>query len=319
MAEYSLSELSAFTSLLGNTTEHLAAAMNEALMHPVTLEPPSVSLEEVEDVVAGATTVLQTAFSFPTISPDEAVLAFSGGEAHLLASIAEGGDGSNAQLPITDEQLNVLADTLGAIVQGLATGLSAVLGTEIEGGPCTTTMAPLNLPPAFAAAEHVVVAQMPFHVEDILDSRLVFYFTTDFARAAAPGEAQAVEARPTISEGTSGLGDFDEGHASGPQPNLFDALGPPTDALPRGIDLILDIPLDVTVELGRVRMLIKDVLALSTGSIVELQRVAGEPVDLLVNGRLVAKGEVVVIDDNFGIRITEIIGQADRVAALGKR
>jgi flagellar motor switch protein FliN/FliY len=318
MAEYSLSELSAFTSLLGNTTEHLAAAMTEALMHPVTLEPPSVSLEEVEDVVAGATTVLQTAFSFPPISPDEAVLAFSGGEAHLLASIAEGGDGSNAQLPITDEQLNVLADTLGAIVQGLATGLGAVLGTEIEGGPCTTTMAPLNLPPAFAAAEHVVVAQVPFHVEDILDSRLVFYFTTDFARAAAPVEAQA-EARPTIAENPSGFGVLDEGHASGAQPNLFDALGPPTDALPRGIDLILDIPLDVTVELGRVRMLIKDVLALSTGSIVELQRVAGEPVDLLVNGRLVAKGEVVVIDDNFGIRITEIIGQADRVAALGKR
>ena len=88
--------------------------------------------------------------------------------------------------------------------------------------------------------------------------------------------------------------------------------------MPRGMELIMDIPLDVTVELGRVRMLIKDVLELSSGSIVELDRVAGEPVDLLVNGRLVAKGEVVVIEDNFGIRLTEIVSPADRVSGLGR-
>ena len=88
--------------------------------------------------------------------------------------------------------------------------------------------------------------------------------------------------------------------------------------MPRGMELIMDIPLEVTVELGRVRMLIRDVLELASGSIVELDRVAGEPVDLLVNGRLVAKGEVVVIEDNFGIRLTEIVSPADRVAGLGR-
>ena len=65
-------------------------------------------------------------------------------------------------------------------------------------------------------------------------------------------------------------------------------------------------------------MLIRDVLELSTGSVIELDRVAGEPVDLLVNGRLVAKGEVVVIEDNFGLRITEIVSPAERVAGIGK-
>ena len=69
------------------------------------------------------------------------------------------------------------------------------------------------------------------------------------------------------------------------------------------------------MELGRVRMLIRDVLELSTGSVIELDRIAGEPVDLLVNGRLVAKGEVVVIEDNFGIRITEIIQPGERLGA----
>jgi flagellar motor switch protein FliN len=84
-----------------------------------------------------------------------------------------------------------------------------------------------------------------------------------------------------------------------------------------GIDLILDVPLEISVELGRVSMLIKDILALAPGSIVELGRTAGEPVDLLVNGRLVAKGEVVVIEDNFGIRVTEIVSPADRIAQAG--
>ena len=66
-------------------------------------------------------------------------------------------------------------------------------------------------------------------------------------------------------------------------------------------------------------MLIRDVLELASGSIVELDRMAGEPVDLLVNGRLIAKGEVVVIEDNFGLRLTEIVSPADRVAGLSKK
>lgn len=78
---------------------------------------------------------------------------------------------------------------------------------------------------------------------------------------------------------------------------------------------VRDIPLDVTVELGRTRLLIKDILDLSTGAIIELDKIAGEPVDLFANGLLVARGEVIVIDDNFGVRITEIITAEDRVKA----
>jgi flagellar motor switch protein FliN/FliY len=75
---------------------------------------------------------------------------------------------------------------------------------------------------------------------------------------------------------------------------------------------VQDIPLEITVELGRTKLLITDILELGSGSIIELEKVAGEPVDLLANGLLVARGEVVVIEDNFGVRITEIITNADR-------
>lgn len=82
------------------------------------------------------------------------------------------------------------------------------------------------------------------------------------------------------------------------------------------LNLLLDVPLQVTVELGRTKRQIKDILELSQGSIVELDRLAGEPVDILVNNKLIAKGEVVVIDENFGVRVTDIISQIERVQKL---
>jgi len=82
------------------------------------------------------------------------------------------------------------------------------------------------------------------------------------------------------------------------------------------MELLLDIPLQFTVELGRARRMIKDVLALGPGSVVELDRLAGEPVDVLVNGKLLGKGEVVVINENFGVRITDILSPTDRIEQL---
>lgn len=98
----------------------------------------------------------------------------------------------------------------------------------------------------------------------------------------------------------------------------FSAIGgTPAPAARHNIDLIVDIPLQLTVELGRTNRRIKDILALSPGAVIELDKLAGEAVDVLVNGRLVAKGEVVVIDENFGVRITDIVSPAERVSGLG--
>ncbi len=90
----------------------------------------------------------------------------------------------------------------------------------------------------------------------------------------------------------------------------------PNDRSNRRLDLLLDVPLDVTVELGRSRMSIQDLLALGPGSVIELDKVAGEPLDILVNNRLVARGEAVVINDKFGVRITDIVSPAERIARL---
>ena len=84
----------------------------------------------------------------------------------------------------------------------------------------------------------------------------------------------------------------------------------------RRIELLLDVPLELSVELGRTRMSIQELLSLGPGSVIELDKVAGEPLDILVNNRLVARGEAVVVNDKFGIRITDIVSPAERIARL---
>lgn len=84
----------------------------------------------------------------------------------------------------------------------------------------------------------------------------------------------------------------------------------------RNLDLILDIPLKVTVELGRTRMLVSELLNLGQGSVIELAKLAGEPMEVLVNDKLVARGEAVVVNEKFGVRLTDIISPAERVEQL---
>ena len=114
----------------------------------------------------------------------------------------------------------------------------------------------------------------------------------------------------------------DASHSGGPgnvgvQPVQFSPLSPARDTgITGNIGLLMDVSMQLTVELGRTKMLIKDILGMGEGTIVELDKLVGEPVDLLVNGKLIAKGEVVVIDENFGVRVTDIISPMERISSL---
>ena len=85
----------------------------------------------------------------------------------------------------------------------------------------------------------------------------------------------------------------------------------------RGIDLLLDIPLEVSVEVGRSRILVRDLLQLQEGSMIELDKLAGEPLDLYVNSRLIARGEAVVVNEKFGLRLTDVVSPSERIENLG--
>lgn len=103
-------------------------------------------------------------------------------------------------------------------------------------------------------------------------------------------------------------------------PAVFNALGGGTEkaGIPGDFDMILDIPVHLSVELGRTRISIRNLLQLAHGSVVELDGMAGEPLDVLVNGTLIAQGEVVVVNDKFGIRLTDIITPAERMRKLNR-
>ena len=96
-----------------------------------------------------------------------------------------------------------------------------------------------------------------------------------------------------------------------------DTLPPETRPSASGrLDLLLDVPLELTVELGHTKLTIENVLALQSGSVIELDKIAGDPLDILLNGRLVARGEAVVVGEKFGIRVTSIVSPSERLARL---
>lgn len=85
----------------------------------------------------------------------------------------------------------------------------------------------------------------------------------------------------------------------------------------RGIDLLLDIPLQVSVEVGRSKILVRELLQMQEGTLIELDKLAGEPLDLYVNNRLIARGEAVVVNDKFGLRLTDVVSPSERIENLG--
>jgi flagellar motor switch protein FliN len=112
-----------------------------------------------------------------------------------------------------------------------------------------------------------------------------------------------------------------EASAPAAQPaDIFPSFGGPGGAsgIMNELDMILDIPVQITVELGRTKITIKNLLQLAHGSVVELDAMAGEPMDVLVNGTLIAQGEVVVVNDKFGIRLTDIITPSERMRKLNR-
>ncbi len=127
----------------------------------------------------------------------------------------------------------------------------------------------------------------------------------DWGAAMAEQETQT-QARPASASAAVEATAFQEFSSS------------PRAATPNDIDFILDIPVQLTVELGRTKIAIKNLLQLAQGSVVELDGLAGEPMDVLVNGCLIAQGEVVVVNDKFGIRLTDIITPSERIRKLNR-
>ncbi len=134
--------------------------------------------------------------------------------------------------------------------------------------------------------------------------------TSEQQEQVAEGEREAASGEQAAAEGG--------GATAAPPAALFEEFSAAAEkaATPQGFDMILDIPVNLTVQLGRTKISIRNLLQLAHGSVVELEGMAGEPLDVLVNGTLIAQGEVVVVNEKFGIRLTDVITPQERMRKL---
>ncbi|MDR1579308.1 MAG: flagellar motor switch protein FliN [Synergistaceae bacterium] len=260
-----------------------------------------------------------------------------------LADMMMGGDAKELPGEANDLYLSAAQEGLSQLIGSALTSLSGLLaGTRLSADSSTSALLDSQgwTPfPDLPADAMIWVGRINLNVSGVdpfvLDISMPLDNAAAFAakirEAAAPKEepAPAPKSAPKQTQAT-------------PQPSAQAPLpqspppprpqSPPVDVKPvefaqlggadfagsqGNLDLIVDIPVRITVELGRTRKTIGEVLALGPGSVVELNKMAGEPVDVLVNGKLIARGEVVVIDESFGIRVTEVVSKAERIRSMG--
>jgi flagellar motor switch protein FliN/FliY len=256
----------------------------------------------------------------------------------IISDLILGGDGTNIEGDITDMHLSAIGEVMNQMMGSACTSLSTMLYKNILISPPNTFVMDFSseFPYAiFDSDEQIVNITFRMVVEGLIDSYMMQLLPIDFAKELLDKLLNSNEAQQDVidrpsQQQVSRPAPEPEEEPAGP-PSASSRKPEPVDVRPvsfqpleirsegdekSNIDILLDVPLQVSVELGRTRKAIKEILGLTSGSVIELDRMAGEPVDILVNGKVIAKGEVVVIDDSFGVRITDIISQAKRISNL---
>lgn len=218
--------------------------------------------------------------------------------AALMAGLMMGGDGT---APFKDEDLDAVNELGNQLMGSVCTALGARHGGSVSASQAQT--GPLNPSNPPFPVEGGALVEAELAIDGAEPAPLLLFLSQPLVQALSGGGAgpshagNGLMSSPDSFDGTLSRG------MSGPD-------GPPN------IQMLLDINLNVTIELGRTRLSIRKILELGPGSIIELDRLAGEPVDLLVNDKVVAKGEVVVVDEYFGIRIISLVSPEERIKQL---
>ncbi|MFK9115850.1 flagellar motor switch phosphatase FliY [Peribacillus frigoritolerans] len=196
-----------------------------------------------------------------------------------------------------------------SIMQLLPLEFAKGLVSELLNGTGESQPADMNMQKALSDPEMNIPTQEPAPFQDNRTDRSV-----NETYGQGGHQTQPMNQIPNVPQ-HFGVSSVPTGQPVNVQPASFTSFQPYQLQEPetKNLSMLMDIPLQVTVELGRTKRSVKDILELSSGSIIELDKLAGEPVDILVNSRLIAKGEVVVIDENFGVRVTDIMSQSERL------
>ncbi|MCY7881872.1 flagellar motor switch phosphatase FliY [Bacillus spizizenii] len=269
-------------------------------------------------------------------------------DAAIIADLMIGGDGKGADPSLGEIHLSAVQEAMNQMMGSAATSMSTVFSKKIDISPPRVELLDVTEKKGtdrIPDDEMLVKVSFNLKVGELIDSSIMQLYPLTFAKDLISSlmntgnaeeettpqpdvtyeqpkepvtpepriEPQQQQQQPPKRQGTP--------KKAAPvqvSPVEFSAFDPneASQAPIHNLDMLLDIPLSITVELGRTKRSVKEILELSAGSIIELDKLAGELVDILVNQRIVAKGEVVVIEENFGVRVTDILSQAERINNL---
>jgi flagellar motor switch protein FliN len=344
-------EKSRFVSLLEGVIDSQASNLSILTRKNVNLERPTLNLVMGEDIIDQLPDeIVDVKIDFTDALPGEHSYLLDSGTAQAVAGLMMGQTG----VELDDAALSAVAEALSQISGPVATEIGNQSGKTVQNAPPdfqSVTKDKVRLP----QGEVVVKLEYPLMIEGENPAKLIELYSLSLTKeiiasagaveagAAAGAGAPAAAAALGAAAGPSG---GEAAQASGAQAGIAQTFGQAFGA-PQGlgmgsgqtppnvqpvqfanlqsagaageqgnIGLLMDVYMELTVELGRTRKLIREILGIGEGTIIELDKLAGEPVDILVNHKLIAKGEVVVIDENFGVRVTEIVSPMQRMSDL---
>lgn len=329
-----------------------ATALSALLNQKVEITTPAVSIIEKKELASEfPQPYVAIEVNYTEGFKGSNLLVIEQSDAAIIADLMIGGDGTNPDPSLGEIHLSAVQEAMNQMMGSAATSMSTVFNKKVDISPPRLDLLNIHAgegTDTIPDAEMIIKVSFRLKVGNLIDSKIMQVLPLQFAKdlihelmnppAAAPEPAVTMK-MPEHQQSTHHQKQAPAAqrnpHSQQPARQQEDSYSPPqpeydvktAEFAPfepmqsagtenRNLNLLMDIPLQVTVELGRTKRSIKEILELSSGSIIELDKLAGEPVDILINRKIVAKGEVVVIDENFGVRVTDIISQQDRLNKL---
>lgn len=314
-----------------------ATTLSILLNNKVSITTPTITVTDVNDIKEDSTSnylVVEVAYKSGLEGLN--LFAIKENDALIISDLMKGGDGTNPPIELNELAMSSISEAMNQMMGASATSMSNIFNKKVAVEPPQLSLMDFSDSEAVAKLNEKIkgaVVRNSFKMEigSLVNSQIIQMMSVEVAKELVESLAKKTESMSTSSVVDNDMiggqtyaeppytapKPLDKTTGSGFQQVKFSSLtqqdNPPLEG---NIGLLMDVPLQVKVELGRTKKLIRDILDLGPGSVIELDRLAGEPVDVFVNTKLIAKGEVVVIDENFGVRIIEIVNPFDRINHL---
>ncbi|MCI5761197.1 flagellar motor switch phosphatase FliY [Lactobacillus agilis] len=335
---------------VGNISMSQAATtLSSILNHRVSITTPRVTRVRFKDLIDGIKAPkVATTVEFKEGLTGVNLMLLEVRDANVIANLMMGGDGTPENEEFTELELSAVAEAMNQMIGSAATSMATMISTKVDILPPKVNLwnEPGNIKYDFIVDDEVIYKiSFSLNVDGLIQSEIMQIFTdqmvNDIAQAMLADKATVVDNRetaasqseesksqaPAPSQAPSQASSSQPAPAPKPQPKPkhqepvevqspefqnFEPTQPAAESNDN-LDLIMDIPLNLSVVLGRSKKTVRDILSFNTGSVIELDKLTDEPLEILLNGKLIATGEVVVINENFGVRITDILSPQQRL------